>query len=105
MSIKRRRNIRNEPCPCGRMKEHLQPISYEHFTQCEDHDAVRAQVTKVPVKYKHCCGDVDNQRKAMKIKRYMQSKFFDMLSKPKETSKLRTVAKKSKSLFRFRGKK
>lgn len=94
---------RNEPCPCGRMRE-TAAIDPEHlssavFSQEPDKDGKMFTVTKVPVKYKHCHGDIDNQRKATKIQNYLKRHFVEMLNRPRTVGKLRLVADKIKSLF------
>jgi hypothetical protein len=65
-----------------------------------------AEITvETPMKYKHCCGDIDNQRKAMKVRRFMQQHFGAILGTPRRQGKLSMIANKIKSLFKFGSKK
>ena len=74
---KHRKIGRNEPCPCGRMHEtkafdedHTkravfthEPISNDPGEQCF------TVIAHMPNKYKHCCGNVVNQRPVARAKR------------------------------------
>lgn len=97
---KNRKIGRNEPCPCGRTKEVPDTEAMkEVFCVAADGDTVNMVTKQVPVKYKHCHGDTDNQRKATKIQNYLKRHFVEMLNRPRTVGKLRAVADKIKSLF------
>lgn len=51
-----RKTGRNEPCPCGRTKE--LPMSQDTIIIEGDGPLPPRRVS---VKYKHCCGNIDNQ--------------------------------------------
>jgi hypothetical protein len=91
---------RNEPCPCGRTKERVESIPAEEWTYCGD-QPIKTRVVIVPMKYKHCCGDVFNQRKAAKVRRLIQQHFGTILGTPRKQGKLSMIANKIKSLFKF----
>ncbi len=70
---KSRKIGRNEPCPCGRTKQD----GYE----------------MLPVKWKHCCGDPDNQRMMRAVQQHISSFIRQMfVSKKKKKSKLSKLA-------------
>lgn len=70
-----RKVARNEPCPCGRTK----------LTQLEFNQQF------VPVKYKHCCGKIENQRMMAAVRRHIGRTIYNAMHGPKETSKLRKI--------------
>jgi hypothetical protein len=54
----------------------------------------------VMVKYKFCCGNIDNKRKAARMKILFAQHFNSLIHSAKE-SKLAVLASKIKSLFKF----
>lgn len=69
---------RNEPCPCGRTKE-----------------VVKLHADHIPfapaMKYKHCCGKIENQRMMAAVRRHIGRTIYNAMHGPKETSKLRKI--------------
>lgn len=72
---KHRKIGRNEFCPCGRMREV---------------DVAGNKVT-LHVKYKHCCGKIENQRMMAAVQRHISQTIYNVMSAPKGTSHLRKV--------------
>lgn len=88
---KHRKIGRNEPCPCGRTKETVrdEAIIADGVTV----GFHKNKTVQVPVKYKHCCGHIDNQRRAVMIRRYMDgflARLFNQ-GQGKKKSKLRKI--------------
>lgn len=80
---------RNENCPCGRKKWVEIPVRTKYFTGAGKQIPIIDE-RQVPVKYKHCCGNIDNQRKAMVVRRYISDKIHEVLS-CKKISKLHAL--------------
>jgi hypothetical protein len=68
-------------------------------------DTVKTDLIQVPVKFKHCHGDISNIRRAAKIQSFLKRHFVDILNRPRKASKLHAMAEKVKSLFKFGSKK
>lgn len=64
---------RNEPCPCGRVRE------------------IDTGAVYVPIKYKRCCGKIENQRMMAAVRRHIGRTIYNAMHGPKETSKLRKI--------------
>lgn len=62
---------RNEPCPCGRMDQDSQELR--------------------PLKYKRCCGNIDNQRMMMAVRRHISNTIHGVVHGPRQTSKLKNI--------------
>jgi hypothetical protein len=80
------------------MKWREAPIPEEYLEGLEDQ--METSQVQVPVKYKHCHGDVVKQRKATKVHNYLRRHFAAMLNRPSKVSKLKLLAEKIKSLFK-----
>lgn len=81
---------RNEPCPCGRTKWKEVPIPAEYLTEGDD-DEMKTMQTQVPIKYKRCCGKIENQRMMAAVRRHIGRTIYNAMHGPKETSKLRKI--------------
>ena len=67
---KRRKIGRNEPCPCGRTKQRRVVESDKaHVYKYVDLGVDAGILVDFPVKYKHCCGNIINQRPVTRAKR------------------------------------
>ncbi len=93
---RRHRKIgRNEPCPCGRTKEvevklfEVQAKTYGMILGKDE--PVDTMMTKVPLKYKHCCGNIDNQRMMAAVRRHISRTIYDVMHGPKKVSNLRRI--------------
>jgi len=98
---------RNEPCPCGRTREvtGVEPDQIKHATftlvprHMADGTVKSTTVMSVPVKFKHCCGDIDNQTKARRVQAAIKAHFESLIRPAKECSKLRALAGNIKKVF------
>ncbi len=83
---KSRRIGRNELCPCGRTKWIEVPVLDEYFYEDGRSMPVKGEV-QVHVKWKHCCGDIDNQRKIAAVKRNIKMAVKWMMAKKQDNKK------------------
>lgn len=89
---------RNEPCPCGRTKEAVVADAGELFL--DGHGTVKKTVgPQVRVKYKHCHGNAEFQKKQRLVKNKLSQYFYDLTHvKPKKPT-LAVLAGKLKEIF------
>ncbi len=83
---------RNEPCPCGRTKQVI--VAEAPTDWKESGDGLGEVVTEtctVPIKYKHCCGKIENQRMMAAVRRHISRTIAEVMHGPKQTSKLRKI--------------
>ena len=84
---KNRKIGRNEPCPCGRMYEtkafdedHTKNATFTHEPASKDPDNKCFHVVAhLPMKYKHCCGDMEHKKVVTKAKRNIANAIRSML--------------------------
>lgn len=87
----KRKIRRNEPCPCGRTKEvevelfEVQRGVYAALTGKEPTEMV---TIKVPIKYKRCCGKIENQRMTAAVQRHISRTIYNAVHS-KKVSRLR----------------
>ncbi|MBW8002591.1 MAG: hypothetical protein FVQ80_11315 [Planctomycetes bacterium] len=83
---------RNEPCPCGRTKMITRRLDkYQgRFISPFDYDDT-TEMVRVPIKYKHCCGKIENQRMMAAVRRHISQAIYNAVHGPKQTSKLRRI--------------
>lgn len=72
------------------MIERKLEIDYLEFDESGNAYSAQTVEVQVPIKYKHCCGNIDNQRKAMVVRRYIANKIHEVLSR-KKISKLHAL--------------
>lgn len=87
----RKRKIgRNENCPCGRTKEQIVTTVtgvYSHGGIAEDTEPFDIKRT-VPMKYKRCCGKIENQRMMAAVRRHISQTIYSAVHS-KKVSRLR----------------
>jgi hypothetical protein len=99
---KSRKIGRNEPCPCGRIRE-TDAIDEDHLKHAEFSrvqsnaasnidDTTFKTVARVPMKYKNCCGDPDNQRSMRAVQYHISSFINRLVAKRKKKSFISKLA-------------
>lgn len=66
---------RNESCPCGRTRE----------------VEVAGVKVSLHIKYKRCCGKIENQRMMAAVRRHISKTIYNVIHTPKGGSKLNRI--------------
>ncbi len=96
--IRSKRKIgRNEPCPCGRYKmvEDSKGDPRE-FVNVGVPGEIDVSLIQRRLKYKNCCGHIDNQRNTLMAKRHILAFVRDLCNRP---AKKEGLISKFKNLF------
>ncbi len=83
---------RNEACPCGRTKMVMRRLEkYQSKFIAPSFLTEIAEEVQVPMKYKHCCGKIENQRMMAAVRRHIGKTIYNVIHTPKGGSKLRKI--------------
>lgn len=89
---RKRKTGRNESCPCGRTKEveiKLNEMQIKSYMAYRDSgESIEKVMAKIPIKYKHCCGKIENQRMMAAVRRHISQTIYSAVHS-KKVSRLR----------------